>query len=71
MKRNKGKDMNKLMTIARQFRDDEEGAAMIEYSVLIGIITVATIGMIILVGGWVTGRWTALNAALPVPPAGP
>lgn len=57
--------MKKLMTIARQFRDDEEGAAMIEYSVLIGLITVATIAMIILVGTWVTGRWTALEAALP------
>lgn len=56
--------MKKLMTIARQFRDDEEGAAMIEYSVLIGIITVATISFIIGVGVWVTAKWTALDAAL-------
>ena len=35
--------MKKLMTMARQFRDDENGAAMVEYSILLGIITVASI----------------------------
>ena len=38
----------------RLFRD-EGGASLVEYSVLIGLITVATIAMIILVGAWVTG----------------
>ena len=57
--------MKKLMTMTRQFRDDENGAAMVEYTVLLGIITVAVIATVILVGTWVTGRWTALNAALP------
>jgi pilus assembly protein Flp/PilA len=51
--------------MARQFRDDENGAAMIEYTVLLGIITVAVIATVILVGTWVSGRWTALNGALP------
>ena len=32
--------MKKLMTIARQFRDDENGAALIEYTVLLGIMAV-------------------------------
>jgi pilus assembly protein Flp/PilA len=64
LKRNKGKDMKKLMTIARQFRDDEEGAAMIEYTVLIGLITAGVILMIVAVGGWVTTEWTALNTTL-------
>lgn len=62
--------MRKFLELARTFRDDEDGAAMIEYSVLIGIITVATIGAIIFVGGWVTGQWEALEGALPVAPAG-
>ncbi|TPN89357.1 Flp family type IVb pilin [Mesorhizobium sp. CU2] len=61
--------MNKLMTMARQFRDDENGAAMVEYTVLLGIITVAVIATIITVGGWVSGRWSALNSALPTTPA--
>jgi pilus assembly protein Flp/PilA len=60
--------MTKLMNIARQFRDEEEGAAMIEYSVLIGIITAATIATIVLVGLWVAGAWNVLNTELgPVP----
>lgn len=56
--------MKKLMTMARQFRDDENGAAMVEYSILIGIITAATITFIIGVGVYVTGAWTALCTAL-------
>lgn len=56
--------MRKFLEIARSFRDEEDGAAMIEYSVLIGIITVGTIGLILLVGAWVTGAWTDLEAAL-------
>ncbi|UCI07297.1 Flp family type IVb pilin [Mesorhizobium sp. B1-1-8] len=57
--------MKKLMTMARQFRDEENGAAMVEYTILLGMITVAVIATIILVGNWVVGRWTTLQAALP------
>ena len=56
--------MRKFMTMTRQFRDDENGAAMVEYTVLLGIITVAVIATVILVGTWVAGQWTALNTAL-------
>jgi len=52
--------MNKLMTITRQFRDDDSGAAMVEYSILIGIIAGAAILAILAIGGWVTGRFTGL-----------
>ncbi|TPI13096.1 Flp family type IVb pilin [Mesorhizobium sp. B4-1-3] len=57
--------MKKLMTMTRQFRDDENGAAMVEYTVLLGIITVAVIATVALVGTWVGTQWTTLNAALP------
>ncbi|RWO21215.1 Flp family type IVb pilin [Mesorhizobium sp.] len=63
--------MKKLMTMTRQFRDDENGAAMVEYTVLLGIITAATIAMIILVGTWVTGQWTYLEGQLPATPTTP
>lgn len=58
--------MKKLMTIARQFRDEEDGAAMIEYSILIGLISAAVILSVIAIAGWITGRWGALQAALGV-----
>ena len=57
-------DMKKLMTMTRQFRDDENGAAMVEYTVLLGIITVAVIATVALVGTWVSGKWVALNSTL-------
>jgi pilus assembly protein Flp/PilA len=44
---------------------NEEGAALIEYTVLVGILLVAAITTIGLVGTWVSGEWTALNKALP------
>ena len=43
---------------------DEHGAALVEYSVLLGVMLVAVIGTIVLVGGWINTKWTALLAAL-------
>lgn len=52
--------MKKLMTMTRQFRDDENGAAMVEYSILIGIIATASILVVIGIGVWVTDSFTSL-----------
>lgn len=52
--------MKTLLNISRQFRDDENGAAMVEYSILVGIIAGAAILAIIAIGGWVSGRFTGL-----------
>ena len=53
--------MKKLLS---QFVREEDGAAMIEYSVLIGLITALTIGLIVTVGLWVNTQWTTLETAL-------
>jgi pilus assembly protein Flp/PilA len=53
--------MTKLL---KQFRDDESGAAMVEYSILVGIIAGAAILAIIAIGLWVTGRFTGLCTTL-------
>lgn len=53
--------MRKLIA---KFVRDESGAAMVEYTVLLGIITVAVIGSVIVVGTWVGGQWTALTGDL-------
>lgn len=63
--------MNKLMTIARQFRDDENGAAMIEYSILLGVLAVTAITAVIFVGNWVGAQWTALDTGLRTTPTQP
>ncbi len=57
--------MLNLKTLARNFMKDEKGASMVEYSILIGIITVGAIVSIGGVGTYVTAKWLALDAALP------
>ena len=55
--------MTRLGAFLARLRRNEKGATMIEYSILIGIITVAAIGMIGLMGGYVTEQWTDLVTA--------
>jgi pilus assembly protein Flp/PilA len=43
---------------------DESGASLLEYSILIGLITAAVIGTIGDVGSWVSGKWTSLLTTL-------
>lgn len=43
---------------------DKSGAALIEYSLLIGLITASVVIMVFLVAGWVILRWGSLQAAL-------
>jgi pilus assembly protein Flp/PilA len=57
--------MRNLVRLLSELPSDESGAALIEYTVLLGILLVAVITTIFLVGGWVSTKWTALQAALP------
>jgi pilus assembly protein Flp/PilA len=57
--------MMKAVQLLERLAEDEDGAALLEYTVLLGILLVAVIATITLVGTWITGKWTALNAALP------
>ena len=57
--------MRKVLALAESFRREEDGVALIEYTVLLGIITVAVIGSIIFVGGWVGTQWADLEGSLP------
>ena len=52
--------MTKLGVIFARLRKDEKGATMIEYSILIGIITVGAIISIGLMGDYVVEQWSAL-----------
>jgi pilus assembly protein Flp/PilA len=56
--------MRKGVEVIKKFAKDEEGAALIEYTVLLGILVVAVIATIVAVGSWVNGKWTALNSQL-------
>jgi pilus assembly protein Flp/PilA len=54
--------MTKLMSLARKLHTEEDGAAFIEYTVLLGVILAVTIGTITSVGIWASGRWADLLA---------
>ena len=56
--------MSQIAKLVRRFRKDEVGAALIEYTVLLGILVVAVIALIVAVGNWVNGKWSALQHQL-------
>ena len=51
------------MTHLKRLLRDDRGASMVEYSILIGIITAASIGLIATTGGKVTTAWTTISGA--------
>jgi len=53
-----------LKNSAARLLRDEDGVTMLEYTILIGIITVAVIASVSYAGGWVSTQWTALTAKL-------
>jgi pilus assembly protein Flp/PilA len=58
-------ELFQLRQTARDLLTNKSGATMIEYSILIALITVALVATIILVGGKLLVAWTQLNLALP------
>jgi pilus assembly protein Flp/PilA len=56
--------MTKVRGFFTRLRKDEKGATMIEYSILIGIITAVAIGFIVAMGGFVSGAWSSLCTAV-------
>jgi pilus assembly protein Flp/PilA len=58
----KGSRMRKL---AQRFRRDEEGAALVEYGMLIGLIAAVCILTIAALGGTISGYFSYISAELP------
>jgi pilus assembly protein Flp/PilA len=56
--------MFKARDLIRRLGKDEEGASLIEYTVLLGILLIAVIAVIGAVGGWINNKWSALNGQL-------
>ena len=54
----------KVMNLINQFKSDENGASMIEYTVLLAILLVAVIAIIAGVGKWISAEWASLSTAL-------
>jgi pilus assembly protein Flp/PilA len=56
--------MREAIEVLKNFAKDEDGAALIEYTVLLGVLVVAVIATIGMVGNWVKGQWTSLCTAV-------
>lgn len=46
--------------VVSRFVRDERGASLLEYTILLAIISVAALTAVINVGDWVGDKWTAL-----------
>ncbi|MEX0809615.1 MAG: hypothetical protein WD044_12890 [Dongiaceae bacterium] len=44
--------------------DDRSGASLIEYSILIGLITFTIIGLVSGIGSWMVSEWQVLTTAI-------
>jgi len=56
--------MSQVVKLVRRLAKDQKGAALIEYTVLLGILVVAVIALIVAVGNWVNGKWSTLQSQL-------
>ena len=57
--------MRYIASLIKKLKSNEDGASLIEYTVLLAILLVAVIAVITGVGGWILNQWSNLNTALP------
>lgn len=56
-----GEGSKRMRTLVNRFVRDDQGQDLIEYAILIGLITVGVVGIVASIGSWVSQRFTALN----------
>jgi len=61
--------LHRIKETAIRLWNDESGASLLEYSVLVGLITAAVVGTIGLVSGWIGTRWATLLTTLGASPS--
>lgn len=56
--------MYQLMQIVQRLRKDEDGAALVEYAVLLGIILAVGVGIFTAIGSQTSGIFASLSTML-------
>lgn len=56
--------MDRFKKTLKSFWDDENGAAMIEYAIIIGVIAVAVVGVVAWIGSWALAQFENLETEL-------
>ena len=54
-----------LLQLINRFRRDEQGAALVEYGLLIGLIAVICVAAVTLLGGKISNAFSSIAAVLP------
>jgi pilus assembly protein Flp/PilA len=50
--------------LIKRLKIDEDGASLVEYTVLLGILLVAVFAIIAAVAKWINTQWTTLNSSV-------
>jgi pilus assembly protein Flp/PilA len=56
--------MRSIVKLINRLKSDENGASLIEYTVLLAILLVAVIAIIAGVGQWISTEWASLSTAI-------
>ncbi len=56
--------MRSMIKLINQLKSDEDGASLVEYTVLLGILLIAVIAIIVAVGKWINTTWATLNTSI-------
>ena len=56
--------MRSIVKLINRLKSDENGASLIEYTVLLAILLVAVIAVIAGVGQWISTEWATLSSAI-------
>lgn len=62
--------MKSIVSLFRALHADDNGAAFIEYTALLGVILAVGLAILAAVGGWVGSVWTELCSQLSSAPYG-
>jgi pilus assembly protein Flp/PilA len=53
-----------LKNLVCRLKKDEEGATMVEYTILLGMVALGVITVVTFLSGWMTTTWQALEAGI-------
>jgi len=56
--------MQPVAKLIKRLKSDEDGASLVEYTVLLGILLIAVIAIIVAVGQWINTTWATLNTSI-------
>ena len=57
--------MSNVLNLVSKLRQDQDGAAMIEYTVLLGVMMGGVMATVGLIGIWTASYWTTVQVQLP------